>query len=371
MTSYLVIGAGLFGATVAHELRKAGRPVVVVEKKSHLAGMAYTEKWGNVPVHKYGAHIFRTDDKFIWEYVNKFGEFKPYVHSPIAVYSSDAGSEVYNLPFNMNTFSKLWGIITPAAAKMVIDSQRVPCENPQNLEEYALSVVGKDIYNKLIKGYTEKQWGVLCTELPVSVMKRIPIRFTYDNNYSANKPYQGIPINGYTAVIEALLDGVFVIRNTDGIELMKCVDDDCIVIYTGSVDDIFEYDEGYLGYRSLKFEECKLPDTDNYQGVSVVNYTSSLVPYTRIIEHKHFLGNECDGTIITYEYPMKYTPGMERYYPLSDGYNIALYNRYVARLKYHYPNIILGGRLGSYQYTDMEDTIKAALKLSHDLLYVA
>ena len=364
MTSYLVIGAGLFGATVAHELRKAGRPVTVVEKKSHLAGMAYTECVYNIHVHKYGAHIFRTDDKAIWDYVNSFVDFKPYVHSPIAVYDN----EVYNLPFNMNTFNKMWGVIKPEEAEEKIKSQIIPCDAPKNLEEYALSVVGVDIYEKLIKGYTEKQWGVSCTELPVSVMKRIPVRLTYDNNYSDNKPYQGIPIDGYTALVESMLAGIYTVCNKDGLSLLKDTDSSCRVIYTGSVDDLFGGDEGYLGYRSLTFQELPLIGVENYQGVSVVNYTSLSIPYTRIIEHKHFLGNKSSNTVITIEHPEKYVYGYERYYPLADERNLSLYKKYVKRLKEEYPNVILGGRLGSYQYTDMEDSIKNALKLSKRLL---
>ena len=363
---YLIVGAGLFGSIVARRLTDANRRVLVVEKRPHIGGLVYTEKWKGINIHKYGAHIFRTDSSTIWNFVNRYGQFDTYVHTIMANYCG----EMYNLPFNMNTFSELWGVSTPADAHTIIGSQIVPNNNPRNLEEFALATVGTDIYEKLIKGYTEKQWGVPCTELPPDTMKRIPLRFTYNNNYYEGKQYQGIPRYGYTAMVERLLDGITVLLGVDGNEFIKNNKDIANrIIHTGCIDDFFDYDMGALSYRSLKFEEEVLK-TDNFQGTAVVNFTHKDIPFTRIIEHKWFMQNPvlyCTGeTFITTETPVMYVPNVtEPYYPSLRQEDIDLYNKYRKRTP---GNMMFAGRLGSYIYTDMEETVINALHLADNLL---
>ena len=368
---YLVVGSGLFGSVFAHEMNKRGRKVLVIDKRQHVAGNIYTQSVLGIHVHRYGAHIFHTSDRKIWDYVNGFAEFNHYINSPIAYYKG----ELYNLPFNMNTFSKMWGVVTPDEAKAKIEEQisELRITEPANLEEQALSFVGTDVYEKLVKGYTEKQWGRDCKELPAFIIKRLPLRFTYDNNYF-NDRYQGIPIGGYTAMVEKMLQGIEVCtgisyrefvteRETDhGVEV---VDKDGNtyrkVVYTGMLDEYFDYALGHLEYRSLRFETEELPACDNYQGNAVVNYTEREIPYTRIIEHKHFEFGTQEGTVITREYPAEWREGDEPYYPVNNERNDALLTQYqeLARTK---PYVIFGGRLGQYKYYDMDKVIDAALK---------
>ena len=363
---YLIVGAGLFGATFARKAADAGKKCLVIDKRDHIAGNIYTKEEHGIHVHKYGAHIFHTSDKKVWDYVNTFAEFNNFVNSPVARY----GDELYNLPFNMNTFSKMWGISTPAEAKKIIDEQKKDGyrETPANLEEQAISLVGKDIYEKLIKGYTRKQWGRECTELPAFIIKRLPVRFTFDNNYF-NDRYQGIPIGGYTAMVEKMLDGITVklgISYRDHIEVNAAsAEPDTYdrVIYTGPVDEYFGHRLGYLEYRSLRFEEEYMPDCDNFQGNAAVNYTSADVPYTRIIEHKHFEFGKGDGTVITREYPSEWKPGDEPYYPVNNDRNTDLYGKY-KELADAEENVIFGGRLGVYKYYDMDKVIASALELA-------
>ena len=368
---YLVVGAGLFGAVFAHEMKQKGKSVLVIDKRQHIAGNVYTRSVMDIQVHEYGAHIFHTSDKRIWDYVNGFVEFNHYVNSPIAYYKG----ELYNLPFNMNTFSKMWGVVTPDQAKAKIAEQieKLQIADPGNLEEQALSLVGTDVYEKLVKGYTEKQWGRDCKELPAFIIKRLPLRFTYDNNYF-NDRYQGIPVEGYTVMVENMLKGTevrtgvsyreFVTeQNTDrGTEVVdKTGNTYRKVIYTGMLDEYFDYSLGHLEYRSLRFETEELPDCDNYQGNAVVNYTEREIPYTRIIEHKHFVFGTQKGTVITREYPSKWQEGDEPYYPINDTRNDALLAQYqeLAKTKQH---VVFGGRLGQYKYYDMDKVIDAALK---------
>lgn len=357
MYDYLIVGAGLFGAVFAHEMAAVGRKCLVIDRRSHIGGNCYTERIEGINIHKYGAHIFHTSDKEVWDYVSRFAEFNNYVNSPVAVY----GKELYNLPFNMNTFSRMWGIKNPSEAKEIIARQigRLNISQPKNLEEQALKLVGTDVYEKLIKGYTEKQWGRPCCELPAFIIKRLPLRFTYDNNYFTDR-YQGIPIGGYTQVFKKLLNGIEVRLNTDYSELK----DSAIAkktLFTGCIDEFFRYSLGALEYRSVRFETEAL-DTDNYQGNAVVNYTSADVPYTRIIEHKHFEFGTQPVTIISREYSAEWKPGIEPYYPINDEKNSALYARY-AELAQRQVNVIFGGRLGQYRYFDMDKTIRAALDL--------
>lgn len=358
---YLVVGAGLFGAVFAHEMRKAGKKCLVIDKRDHIAGNIYTEDIKGINVHRYGAHIFHTSNADIWNYVNLFAEFNHYINSPVAVY----GDELYNLPFNMNTFSKMWGIKTPREAKDIIAEQiaKLGIGEPANLEEQALSLVGSDIYEKLVKGYTEKQWGRSCTELPAFIIKRLPVRFTYDNNYF-NDPYQGIPKGGYTQIIEKMLDGVDVKLNTDYKDV-KDSTEDCFdkILYTGMIDEYFDYKLGELSYRSLRFEHELIGGEDNYQGNAVINYTEREVPYTRIIEHKHFEFGKQPDTVITREYPAEWRKGDEPYYPVNDEKNAKLFAEY-EKLAAAEENIIFGGRLGQYKYYDMDKTIEAALALA-------
>ncbi len=364
MYDYLIVGSGLYGAVFAHEAVTRGKSVLVVEKRPHIGGNIYTENVGGINVHKYGAHIFHTNNKDVWDYVNQFAEFNRYTNSPIAIYKD----EIYNMPFNMNTFSKMWGIKTPAEAEAIIEKQRLEITGePKNLEEQAIKLVGRDIYEKLVKGYTEKQWGRPCTELPAFIIKRLPVRFVYDNNYFNDK-YQGIPIGGYTQIIEKMLDGAEVRLNTDFLSDKKALSALAEkVVYTGAVDAYFDYCCGELEFRSLRFETEDLP-VENYQGNAVVNYTEFAVPYTRIIEHKHFeLG--CQGgvrtphTIITREYPKIWQHGDEPYYPINDEKNESLYAVYKS-LADKESGVIFGGRLGEYKYYDMDKVIEAALKTS-------
>ncbi len=357
MFDYLVVGAGLFGAVFAHEAVKNGRTCLVIEKRNHIGGNCYTEDWGGIQVHKYGAHIFRTSEKEIWKYMAQFTEFNHFINSPIANYHG----EIYNMPFNMNTFSKMWGIRTPAEAKKIIENQRKEIvREPENLEEQAIRLVGRDIYEKLVKGYTEKQWGRSCTELPPSILRRLPVRFIYDNNYF-NDPYQGIPIGGYTKIIEKMFSGCEIRLGVDFNQEREVYQSLAKkVLYTGTIDGYFDYCFGPLEYRSLRFEHEDLP-VDNYQGVAVVNYTDNETPYTRIIEHKHFEFGTQNHTVISREYPLEWKEGMEPYYPINDEKNQKRYEQYAA-LAAKDSNVIFGGRLGEYRYYDMQDTVKSALK---------
>ena len=354
---YLIVGAGLFGSVFAYEATQRGKKCLVIDKRNHIAGNIYTEKIEGINVHKYGAHIFHTSDKAIWEYVNRFADFNNYINSPIASYKD----ELYNLPFNMNTFSKMWGIKTPAEAKAIIAGQiaNLNIGEPRNLEEQALKLVGTDVYEKLIKGYTQKQWGRPCTELPAFIIKRLPLRFTYDNNYF-NDRYQGIAIGGYTQIIEKMLEGSDVKTDTDYFEFIKENPDIAEkTVFTGQIDEFFGYRYGALGYRSVRFEN-EILDTDNYQGDAVVNYTDREVPYTRIIEHKHFEFGKQEKTVISREYSAEWQPGIEPYYPINDEANNALYEKYKT-LAATRPDVIFGGRLGQYKYYDMDKVIAAAL----------
>lgn len=365
MYDYLIVGAGLFGSVFAHEAHKAGKRVLVIDKRPHIAGNIYTENINGINVHQYGAHIFHTSNKEVWDYVQQFAEFNRYTNSPVARYKD----ELYNLPFNMNTFNKMWGVVTPAEAKAKIDEQvaEAGITEPQNLEEQAISMVGKDIYEKLVEGYTGKQWGRPCSELPSFIIKRLPVRFTYDNNYFNDK-YQGIPVGGYTQIIENMLEGIEVRLNTDFFEdaegFRQCAEK---ILFTGMIDEYFDYCYGELEYRSLRFETEEL-DCDNYQGNAVVNYTEYDIPYTRIIEHKHFEfgcqngGTPTDTTIITKEYPATWNKGDEPYYPMNDDKNNALYAKYKS-LAEKEEKVIFGGRLGMYKYFDMHNVVAEALKL--------
>ncbi len=355
---YLIVGAGLFGAVFAHEAMKRGKSCLIVDKRDNVAGNIYTRNVGGINVHEYGAHIFHTSNKEVWNYINQFADFNGYINCPVAFYND----EIYNLPFNMNTFSKLWGVKTPAQAKAKIEEQTAPYKKsvPQNLEEQALSLVGKDIYEKLINGYTQKQWGRPCTELPSFIIKRLPLRFTYDNNYF-NDPYQGIPIGGYTAIIEKMLDGADVLLNTDYFDFIK--DNANIAdktVYTGAIDRFFDYKLGHLQYRSVRFE-TEVLDMDNYQGNAVINYTDAKTPFTRIIEHKHFEKANTPHTVISREYSAEWTPDKEPYYPINDERNGNLYKEYLA-LANGCKNVIFGGRLGTYSYLDMDKVILLALE---------
>lgn len=356
---YLIVGAGLFGAVCAHELNKRGKHILVIDRRNHIAGNVYTEEVSGIQVHKYGAHIFHTSDSEVWNYVNQFAEFNNYINSPVAVYKD----ELYNLPFNMNTFSKMWSIRTPAEAKAKIAEQvaQLQITEPKNLEEQALSLVGQDVYTKLVKGYTEKQWGRDCKDLPAFIIKRLPCRFTYDNNYF-NDRYQGIPMGGYTAMVQRMLEGIEVRLNTDYFDLI-CNEPDIAqkTIYTGCIDEYFDYKLGALQYRSVRFETEEL-DEENYQGNAVVNYTEREVPYTRIIEHKHFEFGKQPTTVISREYSAEWKPGMEPYYPVNDEKNAALYTQY-KELADEQGAVVFGGRLGQYRYYDMDKVICAALAM--------
>lgn len=366
---YLVVGAGLYGAVFAREMTKAGKRCLVIDKRDHVGGNVYTENVDGIQVHKYGAHIFHTSDEKVWNYVNKLADFNHFINSPVAVYQD----ELYNMPFNMNTFAKMWGIRTPQEAKEKIEQQirSLNITEPKNLEEQALSLVGSDVYEKLIKGYTEKQWGKDCRELPPFIIKRLPLRFTYDNNYF-NDRYQGIPIGGYTQIIEKLLDNIDVMLETDYFEYReKNKKLFRRTLYTGMIDQFYGYKLGHLEYRSLKFETERLEE-ENHQGNAVVNYTERSVPYTRVIEHKHFdpdseQKDPKSFTVISREYPQVWEPGMEPYYPVNDEKNNALYQKY-KELAAKEKNVIFGGRLGEYQYYDMDKIIAAALKAAEEEL---
>ncbi len=354
---YLIVGAGLYGAVFAHEAKKNGKTCLVIEKRSHIAGNIYTKEVEGIQVHEYGAHIFHTSNKKVWDYVNQFAEFNQYVNSPIAVYKN----ELYNLPFNMNTFSKMWNIRTPKEASEKIAEQisELNIIEPQNLEEQALSLVGSDVYEKLVKGYTEKQWGRDCKELPAFIIKRLPLRFTYDNNYF-NDRYQGIAIGGYTAMVEKMLEGIEIRLNTDYFadkEYYNQIAD--TIVYTGQIDRYFDYSLGVLEYRMVRFEH-ELLDCENYQGNAVVNYTEREIPYTRIIEHKHFEFGRQSKTVISKEYPSEWKLGEEPYYPVNNENNNVLYQKYVELAKKE-KNVIFGGRLGEYKYYDMDKVIESAL----------
>lgn len=366
MFDYLVVGAGLYGAVFAYEAHRRGKRVLVIDRRAHIAGNVYTENVDGVNVHKYGAHIFHTSNKEVWDYIQQFAEFNRYTNSPVARYKD----ELYNLPFNMNTFSQMWGVRTPAEAQAKLDEQKAEAiatlngREPANLEEQALSLVGRDVYEKLIKGYTEKQWGRKCSELPAFIIKRLPVRLVYDNNYFNDK-YQGIPVGGYTQIVEKMLDGVEVRLGVDFFkERETLVANAKKIIFTGMIDEYYDYKFGELEYRSLRFETEDLSQ-ENYQGNAVVNYTEAEVPYTRIIEHKHFEfgcqgGSPTGHTVVTREYPATWKHGDEPYYPMNDEKNNALYAKYKT-LADTEPNVIFGGRLGMYKYFDMHHVIAEAL----------
>ena len=355
---YLIVGTGLFGSIFAYEANKKGKKCLVIDKRSHVGGNIYTENVEGIQMHKYGAHIFHTSNKEIWEYVNQFAEFNRYTNSPVARYKD----ELYNMPFNMNTFNKLWGVVTPAEAKAKIEQERKEAgiTEPKNLEEQAISLVGKTIYEKLVKGYTEKQWGQKATELPSFIIKRLPVRFIYDNNYFRDI-YQGIPIGGYTKIIEKMLEGIEVKLDCDFFahkeELENMTEK---IVFTGPIDKFYDYQFGELEYRSLRFE-TEILEEENYQGNAVVNYTEYEVPYTRIIEHKHFeYGESNPKTVVTREYPDSWTKEKEPYYPINNDKNNNLYQKY-KELADKDTKVIFGGRLGQYQYYDMDKVILEAL----------
>ena len=360
---YLIVGAGLFGAVFAYEAKKQGKNVLVIDKRDHIGGNIYSKEVEGIQVHQYGAHIFHTSNKEVWDYVNEFATFNRYTNSPLARYKD----EVYNMPFNMNTFQRMWGVFTPEEAKAKIQEQieEAGITEPKNLEEQAISLVGRDIYEKLVKGYTEKQWGKRATELPSFIIKRLPVRFVYDNNYF-NDTYQGIPVGGYTRIVEKMLQGIEVRLNTDFLsqreELEEIADK---IVYTGMIDEYYNYCFGELEYRSLSFE-TEILDVENYQGNAVVNYTEYEIPYTRIIEHKHFEfqcqnGTNNPKTVITREYPKFWNHGDEPYYPMNDDKNNAVYAKYLEKAQAE-EKVIFGGRLGMYKYFDMHQVVDEALK---------
>lgn len=357
---YLIVGAGLFGSIFAYEAHKRGKRCLVIDKRDHIGGNVYTKNIEGINVHQYGAHIFHTSNNEVWNYINQFAEFNRYTNSPVAIYKN----ELYNMPFNMNTFNKLWGVITPKEAKNKIEEEKKKAGiiEPKNLEEQAISLVGQTIYEKLVKGYTEKQWGKKAEELPSFIIKRLPVRFTYDNNYF-NDTYQGIPIGGYTKIIQKMLDGTEVKLNTDFFENREYFEDIANkIVFTGMIDKYYNYKYGELEYRSLRFE-TEILDEKNFQGNAVVNYTESQVPYTRIIEHKHFEFDEVSPkTVITKEYPEAWTSTKEPYYPINDDKNNELYKMYEELAKKD-SRVIFGGRLGKYKYYDMDEVIEEALNL--------
>ncbi|HJF93512.1 MAG TPA: UDP-galactopyranose mutase [Lachnoclostridium phocaeense] len=357
---YLIVGAGLFGAVFAREAMNRGKTCLVLDRRDHIGGNIYTEKVEDIQVHRYGAHIFHTSDKKVWDYINQYAEFNNYINSPVAVYKN----ELYNLPFNMNTFSRMWNIRTPKEAREIIEGQiaDLHIEEPRNLEEQALSLVGRDVYEKLVKGYTEKQWGRDCKDLPAFIIRRLPLRFTYDNNYF-NDRYQGIPMGGYTRIIEKLLEGAEVRTGVDYLkerETYECAAGK--IVFTGMIDEYYGYRLGALEYRSVRFE-TEVLDCDNYQGNAVVNYTDREVPYTRVIEHKHFEFGTQKKTVISREYSSEWKVGDEPYYPVNDEKNSVLYEKY-ASLAVGEDNVIFGGRLGAYRYYDMDKVIASALELA-------
>ncbi len=372
---YLIVGSGLFGAIFAHEAKKAGKKVLVIDKRDHIGGNIYTREIEGTQVHQYGAHIFHTSDEEVWNYIRQFAEFNRYTNSPVARYRN----ELYNLPFNMNTFSKMWGISTPREAEAIIQKQiqEAGISEPSNLEEQAISLVGRDIYEKLVKGYTEKQWGRRASELPSFIIRRLPVRYVYDNNYFNDK-YQGIPIGGYTQIIERMLEGIEVRLNTDFFSDRASLKSEAKdIVFTGMIDAYYDYCFGELEYRSLRFE-TEVLDMENYQGNAVVNYTEYEIPYTRIIEHKHFeygcqggYGGSGSGvspkTVITREYPASWSRGEEPYYPMNDEKNNRLYARY-KELAEKEEHVIFGGRLGMYRYFDMHQVVAEALKCVRKVL---
>lgn len=370
MYDYLIVGAGLFGAVFAYEAKKCGKSVLVIEKRDHIGGNIYTEEVEGINVHRYGAHIFHTSNKEVWDYVNAFAEFNRYTNEPVANYKG----EMYNLPFNMNTFSKMWGVKTPEEAKAKIEEQIAAAGigEPKNLEEQAIKMVGTDIYEKLVKGYTAKQWGRDCKDLPSFIIRRLPVRFVYDNNYFNDK-YQGIPVGGYTKIVEKMLDGIEVRLNEDFFskkeEYLGCAKK---ILFTGMIDEFYDYCFGQLEYRSLRFE-TEVLNCENYQGNAVINYTEKEIPYTRIIEHKHFEfmcqgGESVPKTVVTREYPATWKKGDEPYYPMNDDKNNMLYQKYLELSKKE-DKVIFGGRLGMYKYFDMHNVISAALDTVKQELY--
>ena len=370
MYNYLIVGSGLYGATIAQQLHAAGKSIIVIDKRLNVAGNVYTEKMEEINVHVYGAHIFHTNNKAVWDYVNQFSVFNRFTNSPVANYKG----QLYSLPFNMYTFNKMWGVVTPDEATTIIDEQRkvAGVENPQNLEEQAISLVGTDIYEKLIKGYTQKQWGRACTDLPAFIIKRLPVRFTFDNNYF-NALYQGIPVGGYTKMVTNMLDGIEVNLSTDYFvnrDYWNNIAEK--IIYTGPIDAYFNYSLGNLEYRSVRFE-TEVMDKPNFQGNAVVNYTDAETPWTRIIEHKWFefgkdqRGNNLPKTVISREYSSEWKPGDEPYYPMNDEKNSRLYAAYKAMANKEH-RVIFGGRLGEYKYYDMDQVIVVALEKAKELL---
>ena len=361
---YLIVGAGLYGAVFAREAMDAGKTCLVIERRAHVGGNVYTEEINGIQVHCYGAHIFHTRQKSIWDYVCRYADFYSFVHAPLANYRG----EIYPLPFNMNTFRRMWGVSSPDEARAIIDAQRQAIAGkPRNLEEQAIALVGTDVYEKLVKGYTEKQWGRDCAALPAFIIKRLPVRFTYDNNYFSD-PYQGIPDGGYTALTERLLSGADVLLQTDYHSDRAYFDALAEkTVYTGTLDSFYGYRFGALEYRSLRFETRALPETDDFQGVAVMNYTDRETPYTRVIEHKHFMRRPVAGTVITEEYPEAWTPGREPYYPVNDDKNQLAYLQY-AELAVKEPRTVFGGRLAEYCYYDMDKVIESALLRSRQEL---
>lgn len=361
---YLIVGSGLYGSIFAHEANKRGKSCLVIDRRNHIGGNIYTKEVEGINVHQYGAHIFHTNNKEIWDYMNKFAEFNRYTNSPVAIYKD----ELYNMPFNMNTFSKMWGVKTPKEAKTIIEQQvkEANIKEPKNLEEQAISLVGRDIYVKLVKGYTEKQWGMRATELPAFIINRLPVRFTYDNNYFNDK-YQGIPIGGYTKIIEKLLNGIEVRINTNFFTNRQVLEHVASkIVFTGMIDEYFNYQFGALEYRSLKFKH-ELFEEENYQGNAVVNYTEYEVPYTRIIEHKHFEFGTQPKTVITKEYPVKWHQGNEPYYPVNNDSNNRIYEKY-KELADKEDKVIFGGRLAEYKYYDMHHVVETVLRKAKEEL---
>lgn len=366
MYDYLIVGAGLTGAIIAHDLHKRGKSVLVIDKRNHIAGNIYTENINGIHVHTYGGHIFHTNDRSVWQYVNSFTEFNRFTNSPVANFHG----EIYSLPFSMYTFNKMWGVITPDEARAKIEEQKreAGITEPRNLEEQAISLVGRDIYERLIKGYTEKQWGRPCSELPAFIIKRLPVRYTYDNNYY-NALFQGVPTEGYTEIVRRMLEGVDVRLNCDyfsdrsGLESLAGK-----IIFTGQIDAYFDYSLGVLEYRTLRFETEILTDTDNFQGNAAVNYTDKETPYTRCIEHKHFYpGLETKGTVITREYSSEWTDGSEPYYPVNNERNNTLCEKYKALAREKCPDVIFAGRLGEYKYYDMDAAVSRALEIASQI----
>lgn len=366
MYDYLIVGAGLTGAIIAHEAHKRGKSVLVIDKRNHIAGNIFTENINSIHVHTYGPHIFHTNDRSVWQYVNHFTEFNRFTNSPVANFHG----EIYSLPFSMYTFNKMWGVVTPDEARKKIEAQKreAGITEPRNLEEQAISLVGRDIYERLIKGYTEKQWGRPCSELPAFIIKRLPVRYTYDNNYY-NALFQGVPTEGYTEIVSRMLEGVEVKLNCDyfadrsGLESLAGK-----IIFTGQIDAYFDYSLGILEYRTLRFETEILTDTDNFQGNAVVNYTDIETPFTRCIEHKHFYpGLDVRGTVITREYSSEWTDGSEPYYPVNNEKNNALYEQYKALAREKCPDVIFAGRLGEYKYYDMDAAVKRALEIASQI----